>query len=158
MFKNYLKIALRNIIKHKGYSLINISGLAIGIACCVLILLFVQYELSYDRYHAHAENIYRLERDVNFHEVQGLYPVTAHPYGPTLQSDFPEVAQAVRIWPSDTDYLDKNNLAAVERGSPNRPERTVCHRHYRVAGGALFPEQRSARPDPYHAMGAGLRL
>ena len=51
MFKNYLKSALRNLYKHKGYSLINIIGLAIGMACCLLILLYVRHELSYDAYH-----------------------------------------------------------------------------------------------------------
>ncbi len=109
MLQSYLKIALRNIFKHKGYSLINILGLAIGMACCVLIMLFVQHELSYDRYHEHADNIYRLERDINFQGISGVYPVTAHPYGPALQSDFPEVIAATRIWPSETDYLDQNH-------------------------------------------------
>ncbi|MCP4724040.1 MAG: ABC transporter permease, partial [bacterium] len=51
MFINYLKIAIRNIKKYKGYSLINISGLAIGLACCILIFLYLQYEYSYDKYH-----------------------------------------------------------------------------------------------------------
>lgn len=60
MFKNYLTIAIRNLIRHKAHSLINILGLAIGMACCVLILLFVQDELSYDRFHKNASHIYRL--------------------------------------------------------------------------------------------------
>jgi putative ABC transport system permease protein len=51
MFKNYLKIAFRNIVRHKGYSFINIAGLAAGIACCMLIMLYVRDELSFDRYH-----------------------------------------------------------------------------------------------------------
>jgi len=59
MLKSYLKIAVRNLLKHKGYSLINICGLAIGIACCLLIALWLMHELSYDRFHAHAERIYR---------------------------------------------------------------------------------------------------
>jgi len=58
MFKNYLKITLRNLKKNKIYSFINISGLAIGIACCILIVLWVQDELSYDRFHENAENLY----------------------------------------------------------------------------------------------------
>lgn len=60
MFKNYLKIAARNLFKYKGYSLINIGGLAIGIACCLLITLWVIHELSYDRFHADADHIYRV--------------------------------------------------------------------------------------------------
>ncbi|HVU53854.1 MAG TPA: ABC transporter permease [Puia sp.] len=60
MFKNYLKIALRSIMRHKAYSIINISGLAIGMASSILILLWVQNELSYDRWHKHANQIYRI--------------------------------------------------------------------------------------------------
>ena len=60
MFKNYLKIAVRNLLKYKTYSIINVSGLAIGIACCLLILLYIQDELSYDRFHDNADQIYRV--------------------------------------------------------------------------------------------------
>ena len=62
MLKNYLKIALRNILKYKGYSLINILGLAIGMACCMVILLYVRHELSFDRFHSKAERIFRLNK------------------------------------------------------------------------------------------------
>ena len=58
MFKNYLKIAVRNIIKYKSYSAINIAGLAVGMAVCILIMLWVQYELSYDRFNENAEQLY----------------------------------------------------------------------------------------------------
>jgi len=57
MFKNYIKIALRNIKKHKGYSFINIAGLAIGMACCILILLWVQDELDYDQFHKNRSEL-----------------------------------------------------------------------------------------------------
>ena len=60
MIKNYIKILFRNIKRHKGYSFINILGLAVGMACCILILLYVQYELSYDRYHPHSDLTYRI--------------------------------------------------------------------------------------------------
>ena len=66
MLKNYLKIALRNLLKHKGYSLINILGLAIGLACCMLIILFVRQELSYDSFHEKAEQIHRLKHIYSF--------------------------------------------------------------------------------------------
>ena len=62
MLSNYLKVALRNLLRHKGYSFINVFGLAIGMASCVLIMLYVQDELSYDRYHEKAERIYRVSR------------------------------------------------------------------------------------------------
>ena len=60
MFKNYLKIAYRNLAKHKFYSLINIFGLSLGIASCILIFAYIGYELSYDGYHKNADNIYRV--------------------------------------------------------------------------------------------------
>ena len=63
MLKNYLKIVLRNIKRHKGYSFINIAGLAVGMAAFFLISLYVQYELSFDRYHENADRIYRVIRE-----------------------------------------------------------------------------------------------
>ena len=59
MLKNYIKIASRNLLKNKGFSFINLFGLTIGLACCLLIMLFVQDEQSYDRFHKNAERIYR---------------------------------------------------------------------------------------------------
>ncbi|MCP4723458.1 MAG: ABC transporter permease, partial [bacterium] len=60
MFKNYLKVIFRNIKRNKGYSFLNITGLVIGISCSILIFLYIQYELSYDRYHRNADDIYRI--------------------------------------------------------------------------------------------------
>ncbi|UCH93591.1 MAG: ABC transporter permease, partial [Candidatus Aminicenantes bacterium] len=60
MIKNYLKIAFRNIKRHKGYSFINIAGLAIGMACCILMVVYITSELGFDRYHENADRIYRL--------------------------------------------------------------------------------------------------
>ncbi len=60
MLKNYFKIAYRNIVKYKGYSIINVLGLAVGVAVCMLIFSFVTHELSYDAYHAKSTQIYRV--------------------------------------------------------------------------------------------------
>lgn len=99
MFRNYLKIALRNIRKHKGYALINIIGLAIGMVCCILILLWVQDELSYDRYHENADRIYRVTR--LWYDADGIVNLhlghVAPPIGPLLENDFNEIEHAVRI-------------------------------------------------------------
>lgn len=97
MYKNYLKIALRTIRKHKGYALINTTGLAVGMACCLLILLFIQNELSYDRFHAHADRIYRVNNEVYLaSDTPDHWTYSASPFGPTLQEDFPEVQAFVR--------------------------------------------------------------
>ncbi|MFC2160066.1 ABC transporter permease [Acidobacteriota bacterium] len=99
MLKNYLKIALRNIKKSKTYSFINILGLAIGMACCILIFFYVQDELSYDRYHEKADRIYRV---VDSGEAPGRMSfdlaLTSAPFAPTLKADFPEVKDSVRLY------------------------------------------------------------
>jgi putative ABC transport system permease protein len=111
MFRNYLKIVLRNIAKHKGFSFINISGLALGLACCLLIFLYIRDELSYDKYHHNADRIYRVTRDfvsqggkVDLHLAQ-----VAPPFSPLLQNDFPDIEQAARILHSNSlfRYEDK---------------------------------------------------
>jgi len=96
MFRNYLKVALRNIIRHKGYSIIHVVGLAIGMTCCILILLWVQDELSYDRYHQKADRIYRLCLDANI-GTQLWAPVAMAPAAPAMIEEFPEVVNAARI-------------------------------------------------------------
>lgn len=97
MFKNYLKIALRNFFKHKGFSFINIFGLAIGVACCLMIVLYVFDEMSYDRYHEKADQIYRVGLDgfVNNMAFHGV--ITCAPMAQTLVHDFPEVTAATRL-------------------------------------------------------------
>ncbi|MGH7601521.1 MAG: ABC transporter permease, partial [bacterium] len=97
MLKNYLKIALRNLRRHKGYTFINIAGLTVGMACCALMLLFIRHELSYDRFNKKAERIYRMimhmSREGNVHTGS----VMAAPIGPALVEEFPEIRQAVRL-------------------------------------------------------------
>jgi len=97
MFRNYLKIALRNIRKYKGYSFINIAGLAIGVSACLLLFLWVQDELSFDRYHQKADQIYRV---VSQYESEGKtrrFAWTSAPVGPALVNEFPEIEKAVRF-------------------------------------------------------------
>jgi ABC-type antimicrobial peptide transport system permease subunit len=96
MFKNHLKIALRGIKRQKGYSVINISGLAIGIACCILILLWVRDELGYDGFHEDRDSIYRIVSQGVSAGVSEYYAVTPLPLGPALQQEYPEVVKATR--------------------------------------------------------------
>jgi putative ABC transport system permease protein len=97
MFTNYLKIAWRSLRKQGLYSLINIVGLAAGLACCLLILLYVVDELSYDRYNAKADRTYRLHADIRFGGDELDFAVTPDPLGPTLKKDYPQVEQFVRL-------------------------------------------------------------
>ncbi len=99
MVKNYLKIAIRNIKKYKAYSFINIAGLAIGMACCILIIQFVQDELSYDHHHEKADRIYRLVDALDLSEPTSRYfALSSAPFAPSLKSEFPEVKDAVRFF------------------------------------------------------------
>ncbi len=97
MFRNYLTIAWRNFRKQRGLSFINIFGLAVGLASCLLITLYVLDELSYDRYNAKANRIYRIHTDVKFGGNDNQSAVTADPIGPTLKQDYPQVEQFVRL-------------------------------------------------------------
>jgi len=97
MIKNYFKIALRNLLKYKAYSFINIMGLAIGIASCILILLFVQDELSYDRYNEKSDRIYRIALIGALGNTQFNGATTAPPLAEALLRRFPEVEAAARF-------------------------------------------------------------
>ncbi|RMG72746.1 MAG: FtsX-like permease family protein [Bacteroidetes bacterium] len=97
MFRNYFYTALRNLFKQPFYSLINILGLAIGVACCILILRFVQHELSYDRSYPEADRIYRLTSDIAFGENAFQGAVMPAPLAGVLKAEYPEVELAGRF-------------------------------------------------------------
>ena len=116
MLKNYLKIALRNIRKNKAYSMINIFGLAIGMACFILIALYIKYELSYDRFHKDYERIYRIDVQNDF-TIAGsdLFNKTPAPLAEVLKTECPGIEFATRlreesrsalIQADDNSYLD----------------------------------------------------
>ena len=105
MFKNYLTTALRNLLRHKGYSAINVLGLAIGIACCVLILLYVQDELSYDQYHEKKDRIYRVAESATVAGRSIEAAVTPPPWAPVLAKDYPVIEAYTRIKPPASRWL-----------------------------------------------------
>lgn len=116
MIKNYFKIAYRNLQNQKGYAFINIFGLAIGLACCILIMLYVSHELSYDTHHAHADRIYRVVSKIDF---SGNYLELASapaPMGPTLKQDFPEVEAVTRFRPIGSRIIKKDDINIKEEG------------------------------------------
>ncbi|MEK6481243.1 ABC transporter permease [Catalinimonas sp. 4WD22] len=98
MIRNYIKIAYRNLLKNKVFSLINISGLSIGMAACILILQYVSYELSYDDFHTRAEDIYRVTLDIHKNEGQQTRIARVSPaVGSAFQAEFPEVENYTRM-------------------------------------------------------------
>ena len=97
MFKNYFKTAFRNLVKSKFYSFINIIGLAVGIATCLLILLYVTDELSFDRYNVNANRIYRVNNEIKFGDNHFDLALAPAIMGPTMVKEFPQVEQYTRI-------------------------------------------------------------
>src|SRR5262245_60090534 len=110
MIKNYFKIAWRNITRQKGYSGINIIGLAIGIAACLLILQYVSFELSYENFHVNKDRIYRVRQDrydngkISTQWVSGAYAV-----GNSFKDAIPEIEDYVKVVPRDVVIAEVNN-------------------------------------------------
>ena len=117
MFKNCLKIAWRNLVKNKTYSLINLTGLTIGMTCFILIALYVQFELSFDEHHEKADRIYRVVQQQKGNEISGtdFMAVSPRPIGIAMKKDFPEVETFTNIsqWGA---LLIKDNKSFPERG------------------------------------------
>jgi putative ABC transport system permease protein len=102
MIKSYLNIAWRNLLKHKSFSLVNIFGLAIGIAACTIIFIYIRHELTFDQYNQNADRIARITATVHAPESDIAMATTPALLSTTLQKEYPEVAAAVR--------LEKNTL------------------------------------------------
>ncbi len=97
MLKNYLLVALRNLLRDKSYSAINIVGLAIGLACFVLISLSIRDELSYDRFHEKADRIHLILRETRSGGQRQIVPKTSGKLHEVLSNEFPEVELASRV-------------------------------------------------------------
>jgi putative ABC transport system permease protein len=117
MLRNYLKTAFRNLWRNKGFSAINILGLAIGLATCLLILIYVADELSYDRWNVNADRIYRIDNDVKFGGNSMSLAVAPAPAGPTFLRDYPDVEKEVRF--------RTNGGRLVKKGNQNIKEESV---------------------------------
>ena len=115
MFKNYIKTAWRNLLKRKVFSLINILGLAIGLACFLLISMYVVDELSFDRFHQKADRIFRVHSNIVFGGTELKLGVCSDPMGATLKKDYPEVEEFTRIYNSEgSKQIKKGNEFITE--------------------------------------------
>lgn len=116
MLRNYLKIGLRNILKHKGYAFINMTGLAIGIACCLLIFIYVKDELTYDRYHSNGDRIHRVYSQLNFGGADMTTSSTSIIGPETFAGEIPEIEAYARVNSASAivkhndDYIDESRL------------------------------------------------
>ncbi len=111
MLKNYFKIAIRNIKRHKGYSFINISGLAIGMACCILILLYVTDELSYDKFHKKSDRIYRINAISSIGTTTRHYATIPPALATGLADSIPEIEGFTRL-------MDQDSIRGTVDGTP----------------------------------------
>lgn len=110
MFRNHLILAIRNLRKNRLFSIVNISGLAIGIACSLLLFLFVRDELSFDRSHKYANDIYRAYVKININGKESINGKTAAPFGQAMIKNFPEVISFARVG-----YFGAHNLRVGEK-------------------------------------------
>lgn len=97
MFRNYFKIAFRSLVKQKVYTIINVAGLSVGIASCLLIALFVTDEFSYDNFHDKADRIYKMTLERLYPNHSTNYAVIPHSYAPVVKKDIPEVEDVIRL-------------------------------------------------------------
>ena len=136
MFKSQLTIALRHMSRHRGYTAVNVLGLAVGLVCAILIFLYVRYELSYDRFHEKADRIYRVTLNDSARSPREL--------GPVLQADFPEVQHFARLLPTIGTWIMKHE------------DRIYYEKNVYWANNALFDvfTLPLVRGDPDHALEA----
>jgi len=117
MFNNYLKITVRNMRKYKGYSFINIAGLSIGMACCILIFLYVREETSYDNYHKDKDRIFRIGTIFKTKTFEGTWAAVGPPVGMVLEKDFPQVEHVARIRRYRNPLIEKENIMYYENSA-----------------------------------------
>jgi putative ABC transport system permease protein len=114
MIKNFIKTAFRSLLKNKGFTFINIFGLALGLSTCLFIVLYVVDELSYDRYNTKYESIYRINTDLKYGSTVNSFALAAPPVGAALVSNFPEVVKSARLSPAINIRFKKGNENIVE--------------------------------------------
>jgi len=108
LFRNYLLSLLRNAVRDKFFTLLNLLGLAVGITATILIFIYIQDQLTYDKHNQNFERIYRLEGDFFISEKQDLTAITQIPLGPTLKDDYPEIVEQARILPRRDFYFKRD--------------------------------------------------
>ncbi|WP_234736847.1 ABC transporter permease [Tellurirhabdus bombi] len=117
MLTNYLKIAVRNLLRSKSFSAINMLGLSVGMTCCLLLLLYIRSELSFDKHHRQAESLYLVDsRAVSKDAKQEEFPMLSAPYAAALQTEFPEIEKTTRLWSNLIE--DKALFQVREAGKP----------------------------------------
>ena len=116
MFKNYFTTALRNFSRQKTYSLINMAGLSVGLACSFLIFMWVKNEITYDRFHEQGTQIYRVMRNFSTNDKIYTWSAAPMPLANVLVEEYPEITHAILITPRQKLLLSKDNQLFRETG------------------------------------------
>ncbi len=126
MLTNYLKIAWRNLLRNKLFSGLNVIGLSVGLACCMLLMLYLQSELSFDRHHRYADDLYLVNSEAETAAgAREEFPKLSAPYAEALKQEYPEIAQATRLW---VNVIEDKTLLTVEE--PGKAD----HSFYEING------------------------
>jgi putative ABC transport system permease protein len=135
MLRNYFKIAFRNLLKNKVYSILNISGLALGMAACFFIFQYVHFEKSYDHFNKNIDNLYRVTLKFTGSFDNVALSATNHPaVGPAMKAEFPEVKDFTRL----VNIAQIANQATISRNEPGMPVKTYNEQGYFVADKSFF--------------------
>ncbi|AKD58632.1 macrolide ABC transporter permease [Spirosoma radiotolerans] len=116
MIRNYFTVAWRNLVRNKAFSAINIIGLTTGMTCCMLLLLYIRSELSFDRHHEFADDLYLVNSEAINAGGHEVYPKLSASYAQALKAEYPEVMEATRLWVNIIE--DRTLLTVDERGKP----------------------------------------
>jgi len=131
MFRNYIKTAFRSLKKNKGFTAINVLGLALGLAVCLLIVFYVIDEVSYDRYNVKIDRIYRVNNDIKFGGSEASYATSPAPLAAALESELPDVEHAVRF--------RQNGGLRIKKGDQNIQEHRVIYADPEIFSVFTFP-------------------
>jgi putative ABC transport system permease protein len=114
VFRNYLLTAWRNVRRHKGHSLINLAGFALGMSCSVVILLYVRHERSFDRHHENVGRVFRISMDIRTKTANRLFAPISDTAGPALAKDYPQVEAVARVWPRASRLVKRDDVLGYE--------------------------------------------
>ncbi len=121
MFTNYLKIAWRNLLRNKLFSGLNVIGLSVGLACCMLLMLYIQSELSFDLHHRYPDDLYLINSEaISAADGREEFPMLSAPYAQAIKAEYPEIAQVTRLW---VNVIEDKTLLSVgqQRAGPTIP-------------------------------------
>ena len=125
MIRNYIKTAFRSLTKNKGFTAINVLGLSVGLATCLLIVFYVVDELSYDKYNIKADRIYRITEIAKLNGNEATYAGSEKPLMDAIKS-FPEIEKMARFIPKETLFLSPQKFY-IKKGTSNLQERNVVY-------------------------------